>query len=200
MDAERRGAKALADLRASRVETTSSCPPRNAMTVPTRDDDRSPAMPAGQVSKPASPLVHCVKAGCSASKRPRAGRIPKRWLCRAHKRKRPMDPLLRESIYRLLDFGYEWPWVVSKAREYLPQLRSNRAMKDAERATARALCDQWAKRPVGTHVWVRDDDGAEYTTVTRSEPWMLGDHAVIKINGIAGGYSLDRLRLREATQ
>ena len=54
------------------------------------------------------------------------------------------------------------------------------------------LCERW-KHPVGTYVKVRRDDGREIPTCTASMPWMLGSKAVILVDGISGGYSLDRV-------
>lgn len=49
--------------------------------------------------------------------------------------------------------------------------------------------------PPGTAVVVLLDDGSQRTTKTRSIAWVMGGHtAVVKIEGIAGGYLLDRVR------
>lgn len=55
--------------------------------------------------------------------------------------------------------------------------------------------DDWnAKHPPGTQVNVRMDNGSTRETKTRSEAWLLGGHtAVILMEGISGGYSLDRV-------
>lgn len=65
-----------------------------------------------------------------------------------------------------------------------------------------ALVEKWKSVPKGTSVIVTKDDGSEFKTRTRSTPWMLGasSHdpghtAVIKVEGIAGGYGLWRVRL-----
>jgi hypothetical protein len=50
------------------------------------------------------------------------------------------------------------------------------------------------KYPIGTAVIVRRDNGDELHTTTRSEAWELGHGTpVIKVQGIAGGYRLDRV-------
>jgi hypothetical protein len=47
---------------------------------------------------------------------------------------------------------------------------------------------------IGTPVSVRMDDGKALETVTHSVAWMLGGHtAVIMLEGISGGYKLDRV-------
>lgn len=55
--------------------------------------------------------------------------------------------------------------------------------------------DQWNERhPPGTHCSVKYDDGTWHDHVIRSEAWLLGGgQAVVKVNGKAGGYSLDRV-------
>ena len=63
------------------------------------------------------------------------------------------------------------------------------------------LVDDW-KHPVGTPVIVHRDDGTELETVTESMPWMLGASsqsightAVISVQGISGGFLLERMRV-----
>lgn len=64
-------------------------------------------------------------------------------------------------------------------------------------AAQKRLCEQWSTVPVGTPVVVRRDDGSLFETATRSEPWLLGHGAaVISVEGITGGYMLDRVKLR----
>lgn len=51
---------------------------------------------------------------------------------------------------------------------------------------------------IGTAVMVRLDDGSDFATITRSEPWKLGHGEwVVKVEGISGGYLLSRIRLRQ---
>lgn len=58
-----------------------------------------------------------------------------------------------------------------------------------------ALVEAWKGTPEGTDVVVTKDDRTELRTKTRSIPWLLGGHtAVIMVEGIAGGYALERLR------
>lgn len=64
-----------------------------------------------------------------------------------------------------------------------------------------ASVEAWNKKyPVGTKVSVLRDKGESKITVTRSEAWMLGSNsqhpghtAVIKVDGISGGYLLRRV-------
>lgn len=57
------------------------------------------------------------------------------------------------------------------------------------------LVEAWKDTPQGTDVILTQDNGELFPTKTRSEPWLLGGHtAVIKVNGIAGCYRLDRVR------
>lgn len=56
------------------------------------------------------------------------------------------------------------------------------------------LLDQWKDVPEGTPVIVTKDDGSEFPTKTRSEPWELCGTAVIMVEGIRGGYALSRVR------
>lgn len=49
---------------------------------------------------------------------------------------------------------------------------------------------------IGHAVKVKLDDGTLQDTVTESEAWLLGGHtAVIKLRGISGGYSLERVNV-----
>jgi len=59
-----------------------------------------------------------------------------------------------------------------------------------------ALVAFWnAANPIGTRVLVTLDAGSVLRTRTKSAAWMLGGHtAVIKVDGIAGGYLLNRVR------
>lgn len=56
--------------------------------------------------------------------------------------------------------------------------------------------DAWNRhRPIGTKVLVRKDDGSVLETTTRSLAWLMGGHsAMIMVEGIAGGYRLDRVK------
>lgn len=50
--------------------------------------------------------------------------------------------------------------------------------------------------PPGTPVLVRLDDGTDWETVTRSEPWELGHGGfVVLLKGRSGGFALERVRL-----
>lgn len=55
-----------------------------------------------------------------------------------------------------------------------------------------------AKRwPIGTPVTVRRDNGEILQTITRSSPWKIGGHTwVILVEGISGGYALERVTER----
>lgn len=57
--------------------------------------------------------------------------------------------------------------------------------------------DTWNEfYPVGSPCLVRHDDGIEREHHTTSPAWMLGSgHAAVKLSGISGGYSLDRVRM-----
>lgn len=52
---------------------------------------------------------------------------------------------------------------------------------------------------IGTPVNVRKDNGDIFETKTRSEPWQLGHGDwVVSVEGISGGYDLERVSIREA--
>lgn len=54
-----------------------------------------------------------------------------------------------------------------------------------------------AAHPVGTPVTVQRDLGALLETKTRSEAWVMGGHsAMVMVDGIAGGYMLERVTPR----
>jgi hypothetical protein len=74
------------------------------------------------------------------------------------------------------------------------------AMK-AQVAKQLRFVQEWKNVPEGTPVIVTKDDGEQFRTKTRSIPWMLGESsrgpghtAVIKVDGISGGYLLERVR------
>ena len=62
-------------------------------------------------------------------------------------------------------------------------------------AEQEALVDDWnAKYPIGTEVQVTLDLGEILDTKTRSIAWCLGHGAaIIKVEGISGGYLLERV-------
>lgn len=63
-------------------------------------------------------------------------------------------------------------------------------------AANQKLVDAW-KAPDKTPVIVTKDDGTEVETTTRGGAFMLGGHtAVIFVDGIAGCYSLERVRVK----
>lgn len=50
----------------------------------------------------------------------------------------------------------------------------------------------------GTEVDVKKDDGSIVRTRTRSEAWLMGGHtAIILLEGISGGYMLERVSVVE---
>lgn len=62
---------------------------------------------------------------------------------------------------------------------------------------AQAQADAWnAKYPEGTLVTVTKDDGAVLETKTRSIAWEASCTAIVKVDGIAGGYDLDRIKAK----
>lgn len=49
--------------------------------------------------------------------------------------------------------------------------------------------------PIGTEVWLTEDDGSRTSTKTASEAWILGhDQPVVKVQGRTGGFALERIR------
>lgn len=64
--------------------------------------------------------------------------------------------------------------------------------KPAEQAT---MVARWNERHrIGAEVNVTRDDGSIMSTRTRSDAWLLGGHtAVIMVEGITGGYALERV-------
>lgn len=56
------------------------------------------------------------------------------------------------------------------------------------------LVEEWKDVPEGTPVVVTKDHGEQFETKTRSMPWLLCGAAAIMVEGIAGGYSLERVR------
>ena len=61
---------------------------------------------------------------------------------------------------------------------------------------AQDQADAWnAKYPPGTAVIVTRDVGPKLETHTRSIAWEASCTAIVKVDGIAGGYDLDRIRV-----
>jgi hypothetical protein len=58
-----------------------------------------------------------------------------------------------------------------------------------------ALAEAWNRAvPVGSACIRVDDLGKQHETKTRSKAWTLGDGSpVVKVEGIAGGYRLERI-------
>lgn len=58
-----------------------------------------------------------------------------------------------------------------------------------------AAVDGWnEKHPVGTKVMVRLDSGESIKSETTSAAWVIGGHsALVKLQGITGGYALERV-------
>ncbi len=70
-------------------------------------------------------------------------------------------------------------------------------MTDTKRA--RGAVEKWNQQhPIGTPVTVRMDSGELRETATRSMAQMLGQSAVIWVDGIAGCYALERVAVRKA--
>lgn len=70
--------------------------------------------------------------------------------------------------------------------------------RKAQKAAEKRAWEKWQDRPqpIGTSVEVTKDSGEKVSTVTRSEPWLLGDGTpVILLEGITGGYLLTRVRV-----
>ncbi len=60
---------------------------------------------------------------------------------------------------------------------------------------AGAIVAEWNRRwPAGTRCTLIDDVGRATETATRSEAWLVGPAMpVVKVDGIAGGYRLERI-------
>lgn len=67
--------------------------------------------------------------------------------------------------------------------------------KAAARAELERRVEEWNRNvPVGTEVTRTDDLGVVHRTRTRSIAWIICDHASVQVEGIAGGYLLDRIK------
>lgn len=98
---------------------------------------------------------------------------------------------LQEEVHRLTAYSENQERRVRGAANPRAKPLTGRALKAHEKQQ-QALCDGW-KYPEGTAVNVRKDGGEVVSTKTRSMPWMLGGTAVIQVEGISGGYSLERV-------
>lgn len=69
------------------------------------------------------------------------------------------------------------------------------AHRESNAAAQEKLVELWNQNyPPGTEVDVRRDNGETLRTKTRSAAWLLGGPiAVVEVEGIAGGYLLDRV-------
>lgn len=69
-------------------------------------------------------------------------------------------------------------------------------MKRPTPQTLQAQVDAWnLAHTIGTPVVVTRDNKSEVLTATRSAAWVLSGHtAVVMVNGISGGYLLERVR------
>ncbi len=64
------------------------------------------------------------------------------------------------------------------------------------RMTEREIAEWNNSWPIGSRCWVRHDDGIERDHKTRSPAWLLGSgHGVVSVDGISGGYALERVRM-----
>jgi hypothetical protein len=93
------------------------------------------------------------------------------------RRKRPMDTETRAAL--------------SEARR---RRRGIPSALERDRAVADAQVTRWNELyPVGTPVAVTLDDGTTKLTRTRSMAWVVCGHATVLVEGISGGYSLERM-------
>lgn len=58
-----------------------------------------------------------------------------------------------------------------------------------------ALLNGW-KQPVGTLVLLRRDNGRRVLSRTRTEAWLLGGSAVVKVEGITSPYALTHVEVQ----
>ena len=61
--------------------------------------------------------------------------------------------------------------------------------------TSAAIADWNLRVPVGTAVIVRQDDGTDVASKTRSPAWLMCGVPVVMYEGRAGGYLLSRVRV-----
>lgn len=71
---------------------------------------------------------------------------------------------------------------------------SSQARPRGNSVRAEREAKEWNKaHRVGAKVSVKDDDGTKRETTTRSMSWEVGGHAVILLEGMTGGYLLNRV-------
>jgi hypothetical protein len=67
--------------------------------------------------------------------------------------------------------------------------------RNAERKRQARLAEKWnAENSSRTPVVVLRDGGCEVQTCTRSYAWLVGDTAVVLLDGMTGGFRLDRCK------
>jgi hypothetical protein len=77
----------------------------------------------------------------------------------------------------------------------MTRARMSGKAKAAARAELERRVEEWNRNvPVGTEVTRTDDLGVVHRTRTRSVAWIICDHASVQVEGIAGGYLLDRIK------
>lgn len=116
----------------------------------------------------------------------------------ATRRRRPLDPVLRDAIATLMDIDGDLTWfeAMLRAKAEAPELHRRAIAQQAERRRQAAMLASWT-HPAGTPVWVRRNEGPEEACFTRSAAWMVSGHASVLLTGISGSYGLEFVRLRE---
>lgn len=93
----------------------------------------------------------------------------------------------------------------AETRDHLADVRRKRQGRQTPTERARAAAERAVKEwnqqvPVGAPVDVRRDDGTVLVTRTRSPAWLISDHASVSVEGISGGYLLERVTPRPTLQ
>ncbi len=82
--------------------------------------------------------------------------------------------------------------------------RKRRGLKtpsERDKEAAELAVAAWNEQhPSGTAVDVRMDDGTVLVTHTRSIAWLISNHASVLVDGISGGYLLERVTPRPTVQ
>lgn len=81
-----------------------------------------------------------------------------------------------------------------------PSIATLRWRRENDARMAAIIGPPSAEWPVGSEAVVTDDFGMEWNTVTRSKPWTIGAGDAVRhlvlIDGISGGYDVERVNLR----
>lgn len=128
-------------------------------------------------------LAACAELDRALLPRPETAAMVRRW-------RRMVTPRPKPARKREMDAEVRADLAEARRRRRGIPSESERRQAEADRSIA----DWNAAHPIGTEVWVTLDDKSKLRTRTRSVAWRICDHASVMVEGISGGYLLERVR------